>query len=199
MSKTKKDKLLVCRDHQGRTCIKVDEDEMGLVKYIPLSISDGFQVQETSIASFNQRYKAMPNYPVARGCQLYLNYSLNVGATDEALDYLSQMVTISESDRETARAKQCSRTVVKSMTTGKAPGGTKSKSTPKKKVVKKTSGKYSSASQMFQDLIMEGTLTDDEIFQQVQVAFDLDDKKRSYVKWYRNNLIKKGMTPPEAK
>lgn len=57
---------------------------------------------------------------------------------------------------------------------------------------------YGSAGQMFQGLIMEGKLTDDEIFAQVQKKFGLDDKKRSYVNWYRNHLKKDGKNPPAA-
>jgi len=52
---------------------------------------------------------------------------------------------------------------------------------------------------MFQDLIMAGKLTDDQIFEKVQAEFGLDEKKRGYVKWYRNHLKKQGANPPEAK
>jgi len=56
-----------------------------------------------------------------------------------------------------------------------------------------------SAASRFQDLIMEGKLTDDEIFATVKKEFSLSDDKRSYVAWYRNYLIKKGKTPPAMK
>ena len=59
--------------------------------------------------------------------------------------------------------------------------------------------KKESASQMFKNLIMEGKLTDEQIFKKVQAKFGLDDNKSSYVKWYRNDLVKKGMKPPAAK
>jgi len=59
--------------------------------------------------------------------------------------------------------------------------------------------KKPSAAQMFQDLIMAGKLTDDQIFEKVQAEFGLDEKKRGYVKWYRNHLKKQGQNPPEAK
>ena len=64
---------------------------------------------------------------------------------------------------------------------------------------KETGEKKPSAANMFKDLIMEGKLTDDQIFAKVQKEFGLDDNKRSYVKWYRNDLTKKGMNPPAAK
>lgn len=56
-----------------------------------------------------------------------------------------------------------------------------------------------SASALFKELIMDGKLTDDKIFDKVKAKFGLDDKKRSYVAWYRNALKKEGKKPPEAK
>ena len=55
-----------------------------------------------------------------------------------------------------------------------------------------------SASSLFAELIMAGVLTDDQIFAQVQAAFGLSDDKKSYTKWYRNDLRKKGKNPPAA-
>ena len=46
---------------------------------------------------------------------------------------------------------------------------------------------------------MAGKLTDDQIFSKVQDQYGLEDNKRSYVTWYRNDLTKKGMNPPAAK
>lgn len=69
------------------------------------------------------------------------------------------------------------------------------------KQAKKTGEKVprESAAQMFKDLIMEGKKTDDQIFAAVKAKFKLDDKKRSYVAWYRNQLSKDGQKPPAAK
>jgi hypothetical protein len=67
------------------------------------------------------------------------------------------------------------------------------------KPASKPGEKKPSAAQMFQDLIMSGKLTDDQIFEKVQTEFGLDEKKRGYVKWYRNHLKKSGANPPEAK
>lgn len=76
----------------------------------------------------------------------------------------------------------------------------KKKAAKAKKGVKKEPGaKRESAAQMFQDLIMAGNLTDDKIFAKVKDKFKLDDKKRSYVAWYRNKLVKDGKKPPAAK
>ena len=97
MARKKQGNFQVCRDHQGRTCIQVHADNSS-VRFIPLDINEGFQVHETTVVSFKQRYKPMPEYPIERGCQLYLNYSLAVGASAEALDYLGQMITINKKD-----------------------------------------------------------------------------------------------------
>jgi hypothetical protein len=67
------------------------------------------------------------------------------------------------------------------------------------KARKATGEKRATAAQLFCDLIMAGNLTDDKIFAKVKEKFGLDDKKRSYVAWYRNKLKKDGKKPPEAK
>lgn len=194
----------VCYDHQRRTCIKVAEDT-ALVTYIPLDVAEGLQTQQTSVESFNQRFKVMPDYPVERGCQLYLNYSLAIGASDEVLDYLGQVITISKGDYEMATVKRKAKAVApKKKAVAKKKAVTKKKAAVKKTTAKKSTkkaatGEYASAAKMFQALIMGGKLTDDEIFAEVQNEFGLDDKKRGYVKWYRNNLIKKGENPPAGK
>lgn len=59
--------------------------------------------------------------------------------------------------------------------------------------------KKPSAASRFQDLIMEGKKSDDDIFKIVQKEFGLDDSKRSYVGWYRNKLKKDGKNPPAPK
>ncbi len=201
-----KNSYLVCRDHNGRTCIKLEETQ-GLVKYVPMA-DLGFNVETTSVESFAQRYKPMSNYPIDKACQLYLGYCVTLGATDEVLDYLQAKVTITQEDREMAKAVASSRektSGAKVASETKSPAKPKRKAAPKATAEKpakkatKSVGEYRSAAQMFQALIMAGQHTDDEIFGQVQQAFDLDDKKRGYVKWYRNNLKKKGENPPEAK
>ena len=201
----------ICRDHQGRTCLKVDGDQ-GIIKFVPLDIDEGLQVHQTSVDSFDQRFKEMPDYPIERGCQLYLNYSMNIGASDEVLDYVGQIINVTKEDREMATTKRTTKqaaatakkkTSVKKKVTAKKKAPVKKAPAKKKVVAKKKApvkaGAYASAAQMFQGLIMEGKLTDDKIFAEVQEKFGLDDKKRSYVRWYRNNLKKKGENPPESK
>lgn len=204
------DTYAVWCDHQGRTCISVEETETRII-YIPLEIDNGFDIQESSQETFHARFKQMPDYPIERACQLYLNYCLAVGASSEALDYLGQVISISKEDREMATSKrQTAGETKKPAPKTKAPAKAKAKASPKKlpaakkaptkKSAKKpASGEYSSAASMFRGLIMEGKLTDDQIFAEVQSAFGLDDSKRSYVKWYRNKLEKDGENPPAGK
>lgn len=200
----------VYHDSQRRTCLLVSNGDQ--VKFIPLDISDGFQVHETTMTSFEQRYTCMSDYPLDKAAQLYLNYALAVGATHEVIDYLSQIITVTEEDRTMATSKRSEKPAPKKKAV-KSESKPKRQRRAKKTVEEKPTSKrasrrtkkvespteYKSAAAMFQGLIMEGQLTDDEIFEQVQSAFGLDDKKRSYVTWYRNNLKKKGENPPEAK
>lgn len=195
-------------DHQRRTCIQVERAN-GHVKYIPLDVSTGLEVQKTSVESFDQRFTPMEGYPAEKACQLYLSYSQNIGATKEALDYLGQIVNVSKQELEMATTKKAAaaeKTATKSATKKPAPAkapevkaGRRAIDPVVKTPAKKAGEKKPSAAQMFQDLIMEGKLTDDKIFEKVQEKFGLDEKKRGYVKWYRNHLKKQGMNPPEAK
>lgn len=90
---------------------------------------------------------------------------------------------------------------------GKKPVAAKpvAKKTAPAQVVAKTDTKAKapaagrSAADAFRELIRAGKLTDDAIFAKVQAEFQLDDKKRGYVSWYRNDLRKKGEKVPDAK
>jgi len=177
-----------CHDHNRRTCIQV-ERSAGLVKFIPLDIILGLEVHSTSADSFDQRFTPMEGYPVEKACQLFVNYSQTLGATKEAMDYLGQVINVSKQELEMATAKK--------QTTAEKPAATKAAKPAAKPA--KAGEKKPSAAQMFQDLIMAGKLTDDQIFEKVQAEFGLDEKKRGYVKWYRNHLKKQGQNPPEAK
>jgi hypothetical protein len=208
----KKNSVIVpCHDFVRRTCIQVERAN-GHVKYIPLDVSTGLVVQKTSAASFDQRFTPMEGYPAEKACQLYLSYSQNIGATKEALDYLGQIINVSKQEYQMATTKQAATAATKTEKAATAKANSKTKPAEKKvpaakpaaktttaKPPAKTGEKKMSAAQMFQDLIMEGKLTDDKIFEKVQEKYGLDEKKRGYVKWYRNHLKKQGANPPEAK
>ncbi len=198
-----KPKMVPCYDRQRRTCIEVARTAAH-VKFIPLDVSEGLQVQTTSVDSFDQRYEPMVNYPIEKAAQLFVNYSQNIGATKEALDYLGQVVNIPAQEFKMATAKKsaaaekpAAKTTEKKATKVSREPAPKAKAATTKPA--KAGEKKSSAAQMFQDLIMAGKLTDDQIFEKVQAEFGLDEKKRGYVKWYRNHLKKQGKNPPEPK
>jgi hypothetical protein len=206
--------VMPCHDHNRRTCIQVDRSA-GLVKFIPLDIILGLEVHSTSADSFDQRFTPMEGYPVEKACQLFVNYSQTLGATKEAMDYLGQVINVSKQELEMATTKK--QTVAEKPAAAKAVKPVAKKAAAKPTEVKAgrraidpvvkakpaekpaKTGEKMSAAQMFQDLIMAGKLTDDQIFEKVQAEFGLDEKKRGYVKWYRNHLKKSGANPPEAK
>ena len=214
--------IVACCDHQRRTCLQVERVN-GSVKFIPLDVSLGLQVQESSASEFDRRYQPMVNYPAEKACQLYLGYSQNIGASKEALEYLGQVINVSKQEFEMATKKQqaASQPEEKRTTKGRRetngaekpakagrrttdPVAKPATSKPTKPAAAKAPAakageKKPSAAQMFQDLIMAGKLTDDQIFEKVQAEFGLDEKKRGYVKWYRNHLKKQGKNPPEPK
>ena len=188
--------VMPCHDHNRRTCIQV-ERSAGLVKFIPLDIILGLEVHSTSADSFDQRFTPMEGYPVEKACQLFVNYSQTLGATKEAMEYLGQVVNVSKQELEMATTKK--QTAAPAKVTKAAPAKVTKAAKPVVAKAAKPGEKKPSAAQMFQDLIMAGKLTDDQIFEKVQAEFGLDEKKRGYVKWYRNHLKKQGQNPPEAK
>lgn len=205
--------IIPCYDRQRRTCIQVERTGTH-VKYIPLDVNEGLQVLTATANEFDQRYEPIVNYPAEKACQLFLNYSQTIGATKEALGYLGQIVNVSKQEADMATTKKTAAAEKAAATkpaAKKAAPATKpaAKSAPAKtaktaktaaaKPAAKAGEKKMSAAQMFQDLIMQGRLTDDQIFEKVQAEFGLDEKKRGYVKWYRNHLKKQGANPPEAK
>lgn len=207
-------KMVPCYDRQRRTCLEVAR-VAGQVKFIPLDITEGLQVHLTSAESFDQRYQPMVNYPIEKAAQLYLGYSQTIGATKEALNYLGQVISISDEEMKMATTKKTvAATAVEKKQTAAASKPTKEPKAlpaakePKAKAAKepkakpqaaKPADKKPSAAQLFKDLIMAGKLTDDQIFEQVKSEFGLDPSKRAYVNWYRNNLKKQGLNPPAPK
>ncbi len=208
--------IVACRDCQCRTCIQVTRGNES-VKFIPLNITLGLQVQEMAVAEFDEMYQPMVGYPPEKACKLYLDYSLNVGASKEALDHLGQIINVTPQEFEMAIAKQQKtaaqledkraaknqKTADKTTPEAAKPVKTKSamsqvKAKVKGAPLKEPTQKMPSAAQRFKDLIMDGKLTDNQIFEKVKAEFGLDEKKRGYVKWYRAHLKKSGMNPPEV-
>jgi hypothetical protein len=193
---------LVRADHNRHTCIEVKR-EAGIVSFIPLVI-EGFELRTMSDEVFDQTYDPIPDYPVEKAARLYAEYATQLGGSKEAMLALANFTTVTEKEIDMAAAKKAAAAAKTTASPKVKASASSAKATPKKtttaKTVKKTTGeKKPSAASMFKDLIMEGKLTDDQIFAKVQKEYGLDDNKRSYVKWYRNDLIKKGEKPPAAK
>lgn len=198
-------------------------------------MEDGFSVETTSVEAFDREFKPMVDYPVERAARLYAAYSRMLGATEEAMQELSQLTEVTNEDIKMAIAKKKAKAAagtVKAQPKGKSNRATKAneeqtlkasvktgttkadlpngKKPAAKAVAKKASEPKAkkeagdkkpreSAAGMFCDLIRDGKVSDDQIFAKVQERFGLDDKKRSYVSWYRNYLRKNGETVPDAK
>ena len=204
MTARKPDAVVPCCDKARRTCLRVHEGK-DVVKYIPLDVTEGLRVLEMPAKEFARQYSLMDDYPADRACQLYLGYSRTIGATEEALNHLGRVITITNEEFIMATTKKAAAAASKPVAKAKPAPKTEKPATkvPKVKTEKaapKAKGeKKQSAAQLFQDLIMAGKLTDDQIFAKVQAEFGLDDSKKGYVKWYRNHLKKNGKNPPEAK
>ena len=198
----------VMADSERRTCIEVSRMD-GVVQYIPLETT-GLDLLETSAQSFDARYKMhVTDHPADHAAKLYVRFAKELGASREAVNCLAHLTPISTQEANMAVAR---RNKLEEQKTTKPTKPTKVKAEKPAKVkaekpakvkaekpakVKKERGE--TAASMFRRLIMTGKLTDDKIFQQVQEKFGLDDSKRGYVTWYRNDLTKKGENPPTAK
>ena len=191
----------VCCDHQRRTCLLLAIDAEDAT-YIPFAI-EGFDVVRSDATDFTKRYHPLGDYPPERCAQLYASYSRDLGASEQAILELGKFTTISDQEKTMATKKRAANAASVPAEKAAAKKAAAKTAPAKKATVKKVAGDGAtnrpSAAQLFQELIMEGKKTDDQIFAEVQKQFGLDEKKRGYVKWYRNYLEKQGKNPPAAK
>lgn len=209
---------MVCADHNRRTCIMLGRDS-DQVRYVALDAENGLDLGLADPKHFDERFKPIADYPVEKGAKLYVEYARGLGATERVMRMLGKFTTVTQEDIEMATKKKTARAAAPVKTEKKAPAKkaaagkaapaekpakgkaaqapAKGKSAPAEK--KDRAPRGPTAASRFQDLIMEGKKTDDQIFAVVQKEFGLDDNKRSYVKWYRNYLTKQGKNPPAAK
>lgn len=154
--------------------------------------------------------------------EIFKEYASNCGAYREAASELSRIIKLSKKEIDamatTAKPKKsATKTTKRKASKEDVPttdavdkaAARKAKNLEKlkalnaaKKAKREAEGpkeRKPSASSRFKELIMEGKLTDDEIFATVQEEFDLDDSRRNYVSWYRSKLKKDGQNPPAAK
>lgn len=173
-------------DYQGRTCVQVARD-LATVTFVPFDLA-GLHLTYAPRSTFDARYKPLEGYPVKKAFDTYKKFARDYGATQDVLDALGREVKLTQEDVDMAKKKMAARA---SGSNGHSNGAKNGARTP--------GAKRETASAMFQQLIMEGKLNDDQIFSKVKSKFGLDDKKRSYVAWYRNHLKKGGKKPPAAK
>jgi hypothetical protein len=196
----------VCADDNMHTCIELARGNQK-VKFIPMTVS-GFEVEQLSAAEFDRTYTETQDYPVDKAAKLYAGYAADTGGSLEAMQNLAKLTPLTKGEIDMATKKAASAKSEAKKPAAKpaakkvvsAPVAKEPKAVAKRETKEKAPAeKKPSASGMFKELIMAGTMTDEAIFKKVQKAFDLSDDKISYVKWYRNDLVKKGMNPPAAK
>lgn len=183
-------------------------------------------VEKLTIQEFNQFFVVSSKDSVDAIAALLKERAANLGVTAQAAEILSiehtTNLTIQQQKDEAAMATTKAAAKAKAP---KAPTKTTNKAGTAKAAVKKAAvdaaagkapppkttvkapvagkgaeaSRKPSAASRIRDLIMEGKLTDDKIFETAQKEFGLSDDKRGYVPWYRNDLKKKGMNPPAPK
>lgn len=197
-----------------------------LVKCLRITMDKGLHIIQIPEVEFKRDFQPCELESLERAARNYLGFSRYLGATDDAITHLQSLISLTPKEVEMAKAKAVEReqdrmkraeTVKTKTDAAKASSGiTKVSASPAKVSATKSNVEKPSsphkksspvsekkervtAAQMFQDLIMAGGLTDDEIFAKVQHEFGLDKKKRGYVAWYRNHLKKIGKNPPAEK
>jgi hypothetical protein len=190
-------------------------DVDGEVAFIPMS-DDGVFVMYTSTALFKKRYplwqrdpsspKSLQGCTVERAARCYVTHATYSGADATAIAELEKLVPITKQEKEkiTMAKKKESKPETDTNDKPRAAKKTSSKlkAMPEKKADKPKAEKTPrvSAAATFKELIMQGGLTDDQIFEGAKKKHpELTPDKRSYVAWYRNALRKAGENPPAPK
>lgn len=197
-------------DHEGRTAIVLKEEKTE-VAFIPLLV-EGLCVTYTSPSVFRQKFPLSQRDPksprslqatsAAAAARCYVTHATFCGADKSALDELERLVPITVKEKEKIMSVKKAdpkpeKTAKKSAAKATKPEKGAAKAS---KPAKPTDEKKAKPSVTFRELIMQGKLTDDQIFAEVQKRHpEVGDDKRSYVAWYRNDLKKKGENPPAPK
>lgn len=182
-------------NYYKHSCIELERDERR-VRYIPMT-DTGFEVCEQGLEAFDREYPTVADYPPEKAAAVYARFAQHLGATEAALEALGRFTTISKKEYDMATAKPVTTAAKPAAKAAAAAGGAKEPKTTKAPAAPKE--KRITVASRFQELIMEGKLTDEDIFKTVQKEFGLDDSKKTYVSWYRNYLTKRGKQPPAAK
>ena len=178
-----------------QTVIALEHDDTAVL-CLRISMTDGLHLERISVPRFEKEFRPREIEGLEQAARTYTEFTRYLGATDDALARLQSIISLTAEEVAMAKARADER---KQATTEKAVKA-KAKSAAKKPVAAKSDDKKERkvpSSQVFMALIMEGKLTDDEIFAKVQDQYGLDDKRRSYVGYYRQHLKKKlGKNPP---
>lgn len=204
-------------DAEGRTAIKLSEEKTE-VAFIPMA-AEGLYVTYTSPSVFRTRYphsqhdpkspRSLQGATVMAAARCFVVHSTFCGAEPRAVEALEQLVPITKHEKErihemstkkpepTTKTKPTKAKPEKTVsTTSKASAAKPAKSTSSKP----DGERKPKPSVTFRELIIQGKLTDDQIFAEVQKRHpEVTEDKRSYVAWYRNDLRKKGENPPAQK
>lgn len=204
------EQAVVCKDFSNRVCIELGrrlpesgggEHDMKVVEFLTLDAEgEGpFTVKTLPAREFDKKYKEIEGYPVARCATLFTEYMQYRGATERAVEELEKLINVNSSAKERAMAKKPSITTAKKTGKGNAAASMKSvkKGAGATAKAPKEKGERRSAASVAKELIMSGRFSDDVIFDKVSKEFP--SFKRTYVAWYRNDLKKKGLKPPEKK
>jgi hypothetical protein len=177
-------------DRQQRSALELTRttDEVSYIAHQ----EDGLSVMTEPPSAFDGRYGTkVLDYPTGRAARLYVGFATILGGTSEAMAALSTLVHVTTEEREMATKKAATTNIAKH-----TPVKT---SVAAKKVGAKTPRvNGASPAAYFRELIMKGGQPDSKIFAAVKAKHNLDDSKRSYVAWYRNQLKKQGKNPPAA-
>lgn len=185
-------------DFGFKTCVRLHECD-DYVAYVILDMSEGLRVDTLRVSAFHHIYKPLDTIGGAQRAILkYAALARYVGATKAVFDILTRITPIPQEDMTMAIAQQATRDAKKAAAVSAAKSDDAKKTGGSEKTGNLKKPEVSAAAR-FQELIMRGTMTDDQIFQAVQTEFNLPDSKRGYVQWYRNHLKKQGKNPPETK
>ena len=202
-------------DVQGRTAIALDgKTKADEVRYIPMDTAGCF-VYYMPLVRFRTTYQHSQKDPaappsligttVAMAARCYVAHMAYAGGSDEALEELGKLTTITSFERETIMKKN----EAKKAAQPKVDGAAKAAKPVKEKVAKEPKAPKAAKepkepritpATTFRELIMKGGLTDNQIFAAVQKKHpEVTKEKRPYVAWYRNDLRKRGENPPAQK
>jgi hypothetical protein len=194
-----------------RTCLVL---ELGArVRYVACEPDGGehYALVEKDLRAFNEEYPRRLDYDAGRCARLYVEYAQSLGASQDAMAALGALVAVKEAEVMAAVEKtKARRPGIGTATAARAQAAKKNGAAAPQAGVRPAPAQAAAAAGVrvprerkkptvqsrLRELVMKGTMTDDQIFAQVQREFKLPDKRRSYVSWTRGDLARRGMRPP---